>query len=270
MLGYRRRQAAPPRGKDAQEMPVGEEGDITRNAADSGDNGLGAPRHVVDRLAPGDAVLPDRPSGSLGLDLVGGAPLVGTVVPLLHRGGHLRSLTETGEFARPPRPLERADQHRGCGPLLQVAAEAASLHLALAIEREVPPARVATAAAPFGLSVAHQEDLLGRGRERLPLHRRHRRELRFRAERRRPPGVRRLTTARRMTAPTKATSVSSMAPPRPVPAMRPGPTWLTTSPPIRAPARPTTMSRRQPRPLPQTRRPARAPAMSPMNRQRVL
>jgi hypothetical protein len=128
------------------------------------DDPVDAGAHRGGRLAPRDAVEPQRPSGSCLANVNCRAALVEAVVPLEQVVAGFDRIAETGQPARFKRPDERAGDDPGELLVGEVRAELAGLLPAVVGERDVRPAGVATAEGPLGLAVADEKHLAGHPR----------------------------------------------------------------------------------------------------------
>src|SRR5207244_1917891 len=133
------------------------------------DDPVGASSHAVDRLASRDAVPPDLPPGSFGPDVLRGPALVEAVVPLCQVVANLSHVPEPGDAARLAGSLQRRDEHAGEGPLAETAPDGDGVAATRGRERDIGPSRVAERRAPFGLSVAEQDEGLP-GRDHAGTH----------------------------------------------------------------------------------------------------
>ena len=107
--------------KHAQEVPVGDQGDVAVHRHDPGDDGIGARRHPVDGLAPRDGPAPHGPAWLVDADLRGRAALEVAVVPLPQALVDLGVDLEPGQAARVPRSAQRAGQREGELPMRPAA-----------------------------------------------------------------------------------------------------------------------------------------------------
>ena len=145
---------------------MGEDRDVAFRAFELGDQPVGAGADVGGGLAPRRPVGPERPAGPLLADLGCGASLVGAVVPLHQGVARLRALAEAGEPARFGRPHEWAREHERERPRGERGGQGTRARAAGVVERHVGAAGVPARAAPVGLAVTHQNDLVQRVRWR--------------------------------------------------------------------------------------------------------
>ena len=140
---------------------MGEQQDVPRCSQRACDHLVGACPDLARRLAPRDAVRPERPSGTVGPDVDSPQALVVPVVPLEKVVGGLTLVCEAGEAARLRRPRERAREHERELAAHQAATREPGLSPTLFREWDVGAAGVATELGPLGLTVANENDLVG-------------------------------------------------------------------------------------------------------------
>src|SRR3954453_3223188 len=157
--GEARRLLYPAGADDAQDVAVGDEGDVAVDGQGLGDDAVGAGAHVVGRLAVGHAVAPQVPARSPLADLRRRDALVVAVVVLEQLVAHLGVRAQAGELGRLPRARQRADEHRGEARAAQLLGQRRGARPARLGQRDVGAARVLAGLRPLGLGVADEPDL---------------------------------------------------------------------------------------------------------------
>ena len=151
------REVDPAGGEHAQDVAVGEDGDVAVGGQRAGDHAVGPLARLRHGLAAGRAVGPQRPARALGADLRRRPALVVAVVDLGQVG------LDLGRVAGQPRGLARANARRreherelaARQPLTQ---RAGGLAAALG-ERDVGGGGVPAGEAPLRLPVTDQDEL---------------------------------------------------------------------------------------------------------------
>jgi len=123
-------------------MTVGKDGHVAVRRPDLRDHPVRPAPDVLDRLAAGHPVVPERPPGSLGQDLGRRPTLVLAVVPLGQVRTDLRDVAEAGEPAGLEGALQGTDQHVGELPALEEEGQRRRLLAAPLRQWHVRPARV--------------------------------------------------------------------------------------------------------------------------------
>jgi hypothetical protein len=152
-------EAAPARRQNAQQMPVGEEGDISVHSPHQVDDTVDAAPNLLGGFALGNSVTPDGPAGDLVANVDSPTPLIRAVVPL----PQVRRLL--GRGSQPCQPaclgstLEGAGQHSGEAAAAKQITERACLVSSHVRQGDIRVSGVPAGAAPLGLAVSHDHDL---------------------------------------------------------------------------------------------------------------
>jgi len=154
------RQAEPARCEHAQQVTVGEQGDVAGRASQVLDQGIHARADIGGPLSAGTAVAPEAPARAPLVDLGGRDPLVLTVVPLEQGLARLGRVAEPGQAARLTSPLERTRDHALEVPLSERSGEDRRRASPGLGQREIGSAGVAEVPAPFSLAVSDEDDLV--------------------------------------------------------------------------------------------------------------
>jgi hypothetical protein len=152
--------AEPPRREHAENVAVGEEQDVARRLPDLGQHAVDATGHLGRRLAPGRAILPERPAGPARLDLRRGEPVIVTVVPFGQVRPHLSLAAEAGQAAGFPSSGKRAAQDQLEAPTAQPWRQCERLGFPGRTQGNVASTCVPPLKTPGGFPVPHEDDAL--------------------------------------------------------------------------------------------------------------
>ena len=153
------REIEPPGDQHSQNMAVGEQHGVIVKGTHSGDHAVAACSHLIRRLAAGGAGVEDGPSRFRLADLLRGDPFVLTVVPLGQIVGDFRAVKESRKFAGAPCSLPRTAQDELKVPPREFTLEGGRLTFPLKSQGDVGERGMPAVFAPFGFTVADEDDL---------------------------------------------------------------------------------------------------------------
>jgi hypothetical protein len=161
MLG---RETNPASSEDSKDVSVREDDDVAVYRLQVRYDPVSARSDTLNALAMSDTVCPEGPTWDLGADLLGGAPLVVSVIPFdqVVEERYLAGITgcDAGFYSA----FKRAGEHfrERDAKVSEVVASVGSLKESVSIKRDVGEAGVPSHAAPFGLAVPYENDLTSR------------------------------------------------------------------------------------------------------------
>lgn len=149
--------------EDAQEMRVREHRDRAARGERALDDTVGSSTDIIDRLTTDDLMCPDRPAGNVAADVVGASTLVDAIVPFDGVGAQLDARTRARSSTRIGRTLQRTAQHTSERVPGQSGREDVSLPAPEIGQGQIGATRVATIAAPLGLTVTDEHQFMSDG-----------------------------------------------------------------------------------------------------------
>ena len=149
------RQANPPRGQDAAELPVRKQSYVAIKRAKMGNKPVGPGGNQCRHFATRTTVPKDIPARSSLSNIGGKQSLVISVVPFSQVGLDRSRRRESGQLTGSPRPLARAGQHSSKPIVAEPWSKFARLLLAAGGQRNVGAAGVLASQRPLGLAMPH-------------------------------------------------------------------------------------------------------------------
>src|SRR5262249_4040991 len=150
---------APARSEHTQEMGAREEQHFARQLPQAADNAVGPGRDLRDAFASWTAVAKNLPPRALLANFGRGPPLVLAVVPFDEVIVDDGPIAESGQLARPPRPLQRARENVIEGDAGKARTKSPRIAFAARRERQVGQPRMLARSAPLRLAVSGDIDL---------------------------------------------------------------------------------------------------------------
>ena len=149
----------PARDEHAEYMAVGKQEHIILNVLEPLDQSITTIRHLIGSFPSGSRTGENRPRRILPADLLGRDPLLVSVIPLGEVIRDLRLVSVTGQLAGPHGPLPGTAEHELKVPSRELRLQRGGLSLALEREGNIAEGSVPTILAPFGFTVADENNL---------------------------------------------------------------------------------------------------------------